>query len=125
MGGSYGETWSWGALRGRDGGGCRRRGCGVLPAPVGGTADCEYRDRAGVCGFLPEISEALEGGVLVRGDEGPAPLLGEVFELGVLGSDEVQLLFAASALQLLLTGDGLGDAFVALVVEETGAVVPL
>jgi len=32
--------------------------------------------------------------VLVRGDEGPAPLLGEVFELGVLGSDEVQLLFA-------------------------------
>jgi len=62
---------------------------------------------------------------LVGGDELPAPDGGEVFELGIGGADEVELLFAAPAFELGFAGDGFADVFVLLVVEEARAVVLL
>ena len=61
--------------------------------------------------------------LVVDGDELPAPLGGEIFELGILDADEVELLFAAPAFELFFAGDGLIDAFVRLVIEEAGAAI--
>jgi hypothetical protein len=62
---------------------------------------------------------------LVGGEELCAPALGEVFEFWVAGADEVELLLAAPAFQLLLTGDGFVDGFVGLVIEQANAVILL
>ncbi len=58
---------------------------------------------------------------LVAGDELPAELLGEVFEAGVGGADEVELLFASPTFELLFAGDGEADVSEAFEVQEAGA----
>src|SRR5690242_5621011 len=54
----HGKTGKRGSLCGADGSRYRRHGCDVLPRPLVGTADGEYRDCAAVRGVLFEVSEA-------------------------------------------------------------------